>query len=181
MKKLISLTLGCLLGGCATQPQVIQKPIAIGQGEFRQDLAPLPWVHVLPSERAIAYTDVDFHFIAQHIRQDMVLDIDKFKGVNLVLVDYTVLPATQPKKELMRHAYEGQVYCKEYIVKPERYFMRISFYQSGVRPPCPPLFVGTAVVRVSKAAPEEAMRFMATDIVKEHIKSPLSKIEVNLD
>ncbi len=187
MKKIIGLAIGCLLGGCATGPDnrqnsalMIQNPM-LQERVVRQDTAPLPWVHVLPSERAAYFLDADFDYIARHIRHSMTINLERFRGVCLVLVDYAILEPKSLHTKLMKQNYKGQKYCKEYVTKPERYFMRISFYTNNQRPPAPPLFVGAAVLSVRHAAPFEAMHFLVDDIIKERLSLPFTQVEVNLD
>ena len=183
MRKIIGLAIGCVLGGCTTQPAVVQKPTIAEPhlNYFRQDTSPLPWVTTIPSERAVDYKDVDFGAIDRHLRRSMAVDFDKFKKVDLVLLDYTVLEAVGPHKKLTKKKHQGQAYCKKYILKPKRYFMRMSCYERHKRPPAPPLFEGTAVMDVTKAFPLEALSFMIDELILEHRRLPLKKIEVNLD
>jgi hypothetical protein len=148
---------------------------------FRQDTAPLPWVHVLPSERAAHFLDADFDYLARRIRHAMTINPARFRDVQLVLVDYAILEPKSLTTKPMKKKYKGQKYCKEYIAKPERYFMRLSFYRHNQQPPAPPLFVGAAVLSVRHAAPFEAMHFLVDDIIDEHLKLPYSQVEVNLD
>jgi len=186
VKRIIGLAVGCLLGGCDGQDGRYQSTLTIQNPmlqarNVRQDTAPLPWVHVLPSERAAHFLDADFDYLARRIRHAMTINLERFKGVCLVLVDYAILDAKPTKTKPMTKKYKGQTYCKEYITKPERYFMRISFYGNNQAPPAPPLFVGAAVLSVRHAAPFEAMHFLLDDIILERLKLPLTQIEVNLD
>jgi hypothetical protein len=178
VKRIIGLSLGCLLGGCETAPDngqqsmlMLQNPM-VQEKIFRQDTAPLPWVHVLPSERAAHFLDADFDYIARRIRHAMTINPARFRDVQLVLVDYAILEPKSLTTKPMKKKYKGQKYCKEYIAKPERYFMRLSFYRHNQQPPAPPLFVGAAVLSVRHAAPFEAMHFLVDDIIDEHLKLP---------
>lgn len=187
MKRIIGLAVGCLLSGCSTGSEnrqestfMLQNP-GLQERNFRQDTAPLPWVHVLPSERAANFLDADFDYLARRIRHAMTVNLQRFIGVTLVLVDYAILEAGPTKKVIMNKKYKGQTYCKKYITKPERYFMRLSFYGNNQVPPAPPLFVGAAVLSVRHAAPFEAMHFLVDDIIDERLKLPVCQIEVNLD
>jgi len=186
VKKAIGLVIGCILGGCET-PHTVNRPLLETSQEHRmhvyshQDTAPLPWVSVVPSERAIEYQEVNFGHIARHLRRMMAIDSEKFKCINLVLIDYTVLEPTPPHKELTKKKYGGQLYCKKYIRKPERYFLKLSFYDRKTRPPAPPLYEGTAVMNVTRAFPTEALSFMIEDIIYERLRLMTKKIHVDLD
>ena len=120
--------MGCILGGCET-PQTVNRSLLETTQEHHshQDTAPLPWVSVVPSQRATEYQEVNFGHIARHLRRMMAIDSERFQSINLVLIDYTVLEPTPPHKELTKKKYGGQLYCKTYIRKPERYFLKLSF------------------------------------------------------
>jgi hypothetical protein len=187
VKRIMGLALWCFVSGCETAPDngqqsmlVVQSP-KVQEKIFRQDTAPLPWVHVLPSERAAHFLDADFDYLARRIRHAMTINPAKFSDVRLVLVDYAILEPKLLTTKPMKKKYKGQKYCKEYISKPERYFMRLSFYRQNQQPPAPPLFVGAAVLSVRHAAPFEAMHFLVDDIIDEHLKLPYNQVEVNLD
>lgn len=179
------LTVSCLLVACdqpfrsvkiSDPPQWIPSP-------FHQDTAPMPWVRVLPTERATAYDGDDFPHYARMIRENMIISKvkDHYKNTRLVLVDYGVLPATKPSKCMMPTYQKGKIFCENFIPKHERYFMTLSFYGQDQRPSVQPFFVGTAYLPTSHAGPREAMRFLIMTIVEEYERTSLTKIEVDLD
>lgn len=143
--------------------------------EYRnQNTAPWPWVSVVPSERALALKTVDFESISRQLHYDLAFYPHQiaFRGVRVVLLDYTILPQE----------------TKENKYRPERYTMVASFYKFDRRPPCPPDFEITTSLRTDKAGAQEAMRFMIRDIVEEchaltevNLLTPGRKITVNLD
>jgi hypothetical protein len=167
--------LTCLLLAACADPQkkVFSGPDA-GLEYRNQNTAPWPWVSVVPSERSLAFQEVDFNLISQQLHFDMAFEEHQraFRDVRVVVLDYTFLPenASQNKG------------------RPQRYFMNASFYKLTNRPPCPPDFEVTTTFLASKAPPQEAMLFMARDIMEEiHCMSddglltPGRKIMVNLD
>lgn len=161
--------------GCADmKKKVFPGPVA-GLEYRNQNTSPWPWVSVVPSERALAMLKtVDFEVISQQMHFDMAFEphIEAFRDIRLVLLDYTILPE-EISKDMLR---------------PQRYFMTASFYKVGRRPPDSPDFEYTTSLRTDKAAPQEAMLYMARDIIEEiHalyyncLLSPGRKIVINLD
>ena len=102
MKNAISILVGFLLGGCAIPAEVIEGP---GEGITypNQGVSPLPWVHVIPSERALAFQSVDFNVISNQIHYDMGFIPHRkiLRNVRLVLVDYTILPHENAEKSVI--------------------------------------------------------------------------------
>ncbi len=148
-----------------------------------QDTAPWPWVTFLPSERAMALESVDFEAISHELRYEMSFGphIKKFKNVCFVMVDYGILPATNPQRKNPIVMYEGQTYSKNYESDPERYILKVSFFEGASRPPQPPSFEETMYMKTEKAPPQEALHLMASQLVQDILVSPLKKITVDLD
>ncbi len=100
MKKMLSLALAVCLSGCQKAEHkfdLTPQPVRAGYLPYR-DLVPLPGLKIVPSERSLAYKDVDFGFIDQRIRSSLSMNDDKcsckrFACVTTVLVDYGVIPA----------------------------------------------------------------------------------------
>ncbi len=176
MKRIIGLTLMCLLGGCATQ-EIKNTPLK----PSLRDTAPMPWVQVIPSERAIEFKEIEFDYIARHVRQNMANDREVFNNITLVLIDYTILPAESPKKSQMPKNNKGQLYCKKFIEKPERYFLRLSFYANNTRPPAPPVFTNAETLNIQAAPLSEALCYMVNEATREYICSSSRNVQVDLD
>lgn len=172
MRKALGIITGLLLTSCAASKETIVRGPSPGIEYRNQSTAPWPWISVVPSARALAVKDVDFDVISRQLHFDMSFDphSNAFKNVRLVVIDYTVLPATKNPN------------------RPDRYFMTASFYKIGRKPPCPADFEVTTSIRKDKAGKEEAMRYMARDIIEEiytlsdeDLLTPGRKITVNLD
>lgn len=181
MKKIINLTLMCLLTGCATQQNVTKKPMLGLLNPVIRDTASMSWIQVIPSERAIEFKGIAFDYISRHIRHNMANDSEAFNNITLILVDYAILPATSPKIGAMRGKNGKQTYCKDFIEKPERYFLRLSFYENNQRPPSPPAFMETEVLSVEAAPLSEALCYMVNEITREYIASESRQVQMNLD
>lgn len=175
MKKVISVIVCSLLAGCGIHKEVIQGP-SPGIEYHNQDLAPLPWVSVVPSHRALILKNVDFENLAREVRYEMSFDpySAPFKDVRLVILDYTVLP------ELL----EGSEKSPE---REDRYFLTASFYKFANRPPCPPDFAVTASMRVDRGGGQEVMRYLveeALDIIfslyEDDLLTPGKRVTLNL-
>jgi hypothetical protein len=94
VKKAIGTVLCLSLAGCqGTVVTTEEGPNPSTTYPF-QGIAPLPWVRVVPSERALQLKEVDFDRIAEQLRYDLNYDPHRkiFRNVRLVLVDYTILP-----------------------------------------------------------------------------------------
>lgn len=174
MNKRIGIIVCALLAACTTvEKKVIRGPTP-GIEYRNQNIAPWPWVAVVPSERALALKQVDFEHISRQLHFDMSFEghSKAFKDVRLVVLDYTILPHD----------------VKENSDRPKRYFMVASFYKIGKRPPCPPDFEVTTSMRSDSIGVEEAMQYMARDLIEEihtlyddELLTPGRKITVNLD
>jgi len=146
--------LTCFLLTACTFPEKDIYPGANPGIDYRnQNTSPWPWVSIVPSERALALKTVDFEVISQQMHFDMAFERNMcaFRDVCLVLLDYTILPEEISQDRL----------------RPQRYFMVASFYKTGRRPPDAPDYEYTTSLRIDKAAPQEAMLFMARDITEE--------------
>lgn len=177
-RKMVRNSLGvltCLLLVACTnsEKKVFSGPVA-GLEYRNQNTAPWPWVSVVPSERALAFKEVDFDPISQQLHFDMAFEENRnaFRNVRVVALDYTFLPEKAPQDK----------------GRPQRYFMNASFYNLSNRPPCSPDFEVTTTFLASKAPPQEAMLFMAREIMEEirsmaadGLLTPGRKIMVNLD
>jgi hypothetical protein len=184
VEKALSIMTCFLLTSCLPIEKKVFSGPSPGIEYHNQNTAPWPWVSVVPSERALALKEVDFEEISHQLHFDMSFEPNycAFKDVRIVLLDYTILPPKSTRsKQLITKP-------NKYRNRPSRYFMVASFYTIGRRPPCPPDFEITTSIRTDKAGAQEAMRFMAHDIVDEI--STLSdenlltfgrKITVNLD
>ena len=182
MKKAISIFSCFLLGGCMTYMHAEEGP-ALGTRYPHQDTAPIPWVSVIPSERAIAFKQVDFDGIAHQLRYDMNYNPhrNKFKNVGRVLVDYAIIPNENFEKSDIELKKGGQSYPCMYEKKPERYVLTMRFYACNKSLADAPLFEETIAMSTDKAPPQEAMYLMAHTIVEDHQASPLKKIYVDLN
>lgn len=174
MKNRVGLLTCFLLAACTTtEKKVFSGPVA-GLEYRNQNTAPWPWVSIVPSERALALKDVEFDTISKQMHYDMAFEPHEnaFRDVRIVVLDYTILPEEISQDKL----------------RPQRYFMVASFYKIGKSPPDTPDFEITTSLRTDKAAPQEAMRFMARDIMEEiHslyddcLLTPGRKIVIDLD
>jgi hypothetical protein len=182
VKKVFGIILCFLLAGCNLQNKKVVKGPTPGIEYHNQTTAPWPWVSIVPSERALALKEVNFESITKHLHFDMSFEPHQktFQDVRVLLLDYTILPEEIPTKE--------NKHIKPEVYRPKRYFMVASFYKIGRRPPCPPDFEVTTSLQVNRAAPQEAMRYMARDIIEEiavldedGLLTPGKKITVNLD
>lgn len=178
MKKLFSLIACLILEGCLPSAKVIHGP-SPGVNYPYQDSAPLPWVCVLPSERAMAMKDVDFKLINHQVRFDMSFEdhTGLYKNIDLVLIDYTILPpgsfGIRTKKIV---DFEGTTYSQKYQTPPKHYFMHVSFFECGKHPPATPAFEETNMLPADYAPPQEAMQVLMHNILRDHAVSRLKKI-----
>ena len=177
MKKIAGLLLVPFIAGCQKDNNSVLQGPSPGIEYRNQKTSPWPWVSIVPSDRALAFKNVNFENICQQLHYDMAFEpnYNCFKEVQLIVLDYTILPY-----ELK----EG----KRSLERPGRYFMTASFYKAGNRPPCPPDIEISSTLRVNRAAREEAMLYMARDIIDEihalyqaRELTPGKKIMVNLD
>ncbi len=182
MKKGVVVVVCSLLTGCMAQVHTITGP-SEGTLYFYQDTAPHPWISVLPSKRAAAFKAVDFAAIAHQIRFDMTYypHEEKFKDVNLVLVDYDLLLPEKLGKTGMEVCSDEVSFSENYAGAPARYVMTIKFYSCKRKPPFCPIFEETIYLEAFKAPPQEAMRLMALMIMEDRHASPLSRIISKLD
>jgi hypothetical protein len=178
----ISIAIGVSLVGC-TKKEDLARIDAPGGKEFYRDIAPLPLVHMVPSERAIAFKSVNFSNISQRLRYDMVFGAyeKKFKKIRLLLIDYTILPHENPEETSLKKKFQGETYLSQYKNKPKRYYMTISFYECDTAPPHPPFFEGTVSMSVKTAPPHEALHMMAHEIIINYLRSPYKKTYVSMD
>lgn len=181
MKKIVALMICSLLAGCnilerREKTKRLEVP-STGLEYHNQDTAPLPWISIVPSERALALEHVNFDALARRFRHSMAFDPQSkpFEDVRLVVLDYTILPRSDKK-------------AKKSQERPERYFMTASFYKIGNKPPCPPDFEVTASIRAILGGRRESMQYMAREIIEEiHLLSdagfltPGKKVTINLD
>jgi hypothetical protein len=142
-----------LLTACTNAEKKVYSGPVVGLEYHNQNTAPWPWVAVVPSARALAFKEVDFELISQQIHFDLAFEPHQnaFKDVRSVVLDYTILPHNAPQTPERR----------------PRYFMVASFYKRGNHPPSPPDLEVTTTLLASKAPPQEAMLFMARDIMEE--------------
>jgi len=182
VKKALGIITCFLLAGCDTPKKTVVKGYSAGIEYHNQSTSPWPWVSVVPSARALNLKEVNFESIEKHLHFDMSFEPHhkSFDDVRIVLLDYTILPEDIPGKK--------QRFSKPDIYRPKRYFMVASFYKIGRKPPCPPDFEVTASLQIDRAAPQEAMRFMARNIIEEintlsddNLLVPGKTITVNLD
>lgn len=177
MKKIIGTIACSLLAGCGgIDKQVIQGP-SPGIEYHNQDVAPWPWVSVVPTHRALILKNIDFDNLARELRFEMAFDpySAPFKDVRLVILDYTVLP------ELIK----GTERSPE---RDDRYFLTASFYKLDNRPPCPADFEITATTFVNQGGGREIMRYMIGEIVdltfrlyESNLLVPGKKITISLN
>ncbi len=148
-----------------------------------QDAAPLPWISVLPSKRALDLKVVDFSAINNRLRFNMNYFpfVDHYRNVCLILIDYTILPAEPLNQDLKVIQHKDISYSRKYESKPERYSLTVSFYENRNTPPAIPLFQETITLATHKASPNEALGFMIDCIIEDHRASKVKKIEVDLD
>jgi hypothetical protein len=179
----IGLAIGVILVGCAKKEENNIKIDAPGGKEFYREISPLPLVHIIPSERAIAFKDVNFSNISRRLRYNMVFGSyeKKFKNIRLLLVDYTILPRENPEEAPLGKKFQGETYLSQYKNKPKRYYMTISFYEDGKAPPLPPFFEGAISMSVKTAPPHEALDMMAHEIIINYLRSPYKKTYVSMD
>ncbi|MBP9692312.1 MAG: hypothetical protein KBD90_03160 [Alphaproteobacteria bacterium] len=178
----ISIAIGMTLIGCTKKEDSIRIDPP-GGNEFYRDIAPLPLVHMVPSERAAAFKGVDFSDISHRLRFDLAFKPyeKKFKKIRLLLVDYTILPHKNPVETPYKKKIQGQTYLSQYKNKPKRYYMTISFYECDKGPPLPPFFEGTVSMDVNTAPPHEALQMMAHEIIVDYLHSPYKKVYVSMD
>lgn len=175
MKKALGIISCFLIAGCDEIKKKVIKGPSPGIEYQNQTTAPWPWISIVPSERALAIKQVNFESISKHMHYDMSFEPhhEAFKDVRIVLVDYTILPEGTQKGKSTR---------------APSYIMVASFYKIGKRPPGPPDFEITTFLQVNRAPPQEAVRYMARDIIEEvHtlndscLLTPGRKITVDLD
>ena len=178
MKKIIGISLCCLLGGCVFPAVKALKGAAPSVNYPHQDLAPLPWISVLPTKRTMAFKEVDFKVIAQQLRFDLRYypHATKSRYVTMALVDYAILPPETSKTNNPDVFQKGVSYSKNYVDLPERYALTIRLYEHDHVPPHPPLFEETIYMPTFKAPPQEAIRMMAQMLIEDHHDSPLKKM-----
>src|SRR3989338_2965784 len=102
VKQFFSTFMCLCLTGCSSFP-LARKAIGPSPGVdcSHQDAAPLPWVSVIPSKRAIEMKETDFERYARDFRYLISIAPynKKFGNVRLVLMDYTILPAESSQKD----------------------------------------------------------------------------------
>lgn len=183
MKKAIGVLVCFCLGGCSQLPStvVFTKPSPGTQYPY-QDTAPSPWITILPTARAIAMKDIDFTVIANALRYEMSYGPHehRFKNVRFMMVDYGILPPSHPNKKLTVN-YEGQTYSQKFEDIPERYILKVSFFEGKSRPPSPPSFEETIYMPTRKAPPLEALSLLAHMLTQDLLRSSRNQIEVNID
>lgn len=208
MKKAIGITACVLLGGCSSGAPTVHLGSDAGTKFPQQDIAPLPWVRTVPSERALAMKTVNFTTIAEQIRYDMNFapHREKFKKVRLVFVDYTILPhetlslpsmpdnkspgnpsndpSTMDKMNASTQPIKANTDdSTRYESRPQQYVLILSFYECDKFPPDTPSYEETIYMRTDKAPPQEALRLMAHEVIEDVHSSPehLRKLKVSLD
>lgn len=183
VKKAISLFSCFLLGGCITPYQHVDVGPAYGTNFPYQDTAPLPWVSVIPSERAIACKEIDFDIIAHQLRYNMSYNPhrNKFKNVGRVLVDYAILPPEDFMKSDMQVKKGGQTYPCVFEKKPEQYILTMRFYGCDQSLSGSPLIEETITMPSHIAPPQEAMHLMVHTLVEDIHFSSLKKIHTDLN
>ena len=179
MKRILGLMVCGLLCGCSPYvgygPNEIlheDKPDPDPELSYPyQDAAPLPWVCILPSERAIQMEEVDFHNIAKQLRHDMKFPpfVNKFREVKYVLLDYGIEETPSSALDCFVVKEKGVSYSKKFMTKEKRYVMKASFYTFENRPPNPPCFEEKIYLTTEKAAPDEAIRMMAHEIILDQL------------
>lgn len=164
MKKLLGILTCVLLGGCEVTEKIVIKGPSPGIEYRNQNTYPWPWISVVPSERALAFSEVDFDALSRHFHYDMSFypHHPAFEDVRIVLLDYTILPDKTHGEAKIRSDSD-----KHPILRSPRYFMVASFYKIGNCPPNPPDFEVTASMDVRRAAPHEAMRLLARNIIED--------------
>ena len=183
MKKAIGVIICCcLLESCSTPRRAYQAPRP-GTAYPYQDLAPLPWVRVIPSERVTTLKEVDFNIISEQLRNDMIFPPQsaRLTNVSLVLIDYGMATDKDLREKDIQLFFKGESYSPKYQNKPERYIMKMTFYNCDKRPPELPYFEETIFMEKKKAPPQEAMRLMAHTIIEDFRVSCLRKLVVSLD
>lgn len=102
VKKSFGVFVYLLLAGCTGTQMTVQEGPTEGTKYPLQDTAPMPWVRVVPSDRALDMKEVDFNVVAHQIRNDLNYDPHHklFENVKLVLVDYTILPHEDHTKKI---------------------------------------------------------------------------------
>lgn len=186
MKKAIGVVTGLLLGGCSPNiPSYVITEPSPGLTYTYQGESPLPWVHVVPSERALAMKNVDFSTIARQIHFDISLPahLKVLKNVKLVLVDYTILPDETIQKSIEQKGSQGVIYPDSAHGRAPRYYLNMSFYECNKSPPSAPFFEATVHMRKDKIPPQEALRLMARGTIEEihalsEIALPLPKKKI---
>ncbi len=170
------------LAGCSYRAKIIEGP-SIGASYPVQDEAPLPWISVLPTKRAIENTDVRFGGIASTVRYNLSFYPyrKKFQNVNLILLDYGILPGVthQKGKPVIKTCDES--FSKKYETLPERYEFIATFYEGNARPPAPPSFEQRLTMPTSMCYPYEAFLMMASEVVHDLEASKRPKLEVDLN
>lgn len=182
-RRIIACFLVSLLSACTMMKEkpMMKRPTPnTVVASLTSDSAPLAWVQILPSQRAVAFKSVDFNYVSKLIRFWMLPFGEKFGKVTLVLVDYTILPRKKSKSRPIR---VGSVqYCDDFIYQPARYFLNISFYEENLRPPARPSFMGTVTMSVFAAPLYETVHYMVDVLMEEHVYSSVkSRLEIVLD
>lgn len=164
MKKKLGTVLCCLLAGCSSSKPRSQIEII---ESAKVDTAPLEYIHVTPSRRAIEYKPIDFDKLARKIRKLLSDEQINLSVINLIMVDYGALPALEADDIFMKYPCEGPKYYKNYNAKPARYFLNLKFYKCNQRPPAAPERDITVFLSKEKAPPYEAITDMAYEAVRD--------------
>ncbi len=149
------------------------------------DTAPLPYIHVAPSQRAIEFKAVNFDHIARDIRRNLADEPVDYKSISLIMVDYALLPELDADAKFMKYPCAGPQYYENYNAKPERYYLNLKFYKCNSRPPNKPDREITVTVAKDRIPPHEAIVAMVYEAVRDYVDHvenfSAKKLEVNMD
>ncbi len=183
MKKTLCITACCLLAACTSHREKLQKVEMLPYAKI--DTAPLSYIHVAPSQRAIEFKGVNFDNIARRIRRHLADEPIDFKSIRLILVDYAELPALDADAKFINYPCSGQKYFENYNGKSARYYLNLKFYKCNNRPPNTPDRETTVTVDKVGVPPHEAIITMAYEAVRDYVdhveKFSAKKLEVNMD
>lgn len=149
----------------------------------KQIAAPYPWVCIIPSKQALKMKEVNFNNVSDRIRYNMSFEPfkEKYKYVRLVLVDYSIVPASTSSKNKIMVKHGSETYSQDFIKLPECYQLKLSFYEGNGRPPNAPSFEETITMPTSKAPANEAFLMLPYEIMYDLKVSDLNQLKVHLD
>lgn len=178
MKKTTSLLACLFLSAC----NIPEEPKITRADFMKLDTAPLEYIHIVPSKRAIEYKEVDFARLDRKIRRNLHDEgIDKFNNITMIMVDYTELPAKEANQFMQQYPCNDPKYYADYDAKPARYYLNLKFYTCNKKPPSAPDSDITVTLSKEKAYPFGAFVTMVYEAVRDYATYNKDKITIDID